>query len=61
MAKMGSDTLQFTHPVGFFKDSVRAYRKYKQEWRAQMEEKLAKMEEEIRQAQKDPFFKVESV
>ena len=44
----------FDHPIGTFKNSVRAYREYKKEWRA-------KMEEEIRQAKNDPFYKVETV
>ena len=53
--------MQFTHPVGTFKESVRAYRKYKKEWRAKMEVKLAKMEEEIQQAKSDPFFNIEAL
>lgn len=56
---MEKNKLQFSHPVGTFKESVRAYRKYKKEWRAKMEVKLAKMEEEIQQAKSDPFYKVE--
>lgn len=51
----------FDHPIGTFKNSVRAYREYKKEWRAKMEVKLAQMEEEIRQAKNDPFYKVETV
>ena len=31
----------FDHPIGTFKNSVRAYREYKKEWRAKMEVKLA--------------------
>ena len=49
------------NPIGTFKNSVRAYREYKKEWRAKMEVKLAQMEEEIRQAKNDPFYKVETV
>ena len=49
------------YPIGTFKNSVRAYREYKKEWRAKMEVKLAQMEEEIRQAKNDPFYKVETV
>ena len=51
----------FDHPIGTFKNSVRAYREYKKEWRAKMEIKLAKMEEEIKKAKNDPFYKVETV
>jgi hypothetical protein len=58
---METKSLQFCHPVGTFRDSVRAYRKYKEEWRAKMEVKLAKMEEEIQQAKADPFYKVDAV
>lgn len=58
---METKKLQFSHPVGTFKESVRAYRKYKKEWRAKMEVKLTKMEEEIKQAKADPFYKVETV
>ena len=58
---MEAQTFHFNHPVGSFKESVRAYRKYKKEWRAKMEEKLAKMEEEIMQAKADPFYKVDAV
>ena len=58
---METKKIQFSHPVGTFKESVRAYRKYKEEWRAKMEVKLAKMEEEIKQAKADPFYKVETV
>ena len=54
---MEAQTFHFNHPVGSFKESVRAYRKYKKEWRAKMEVKLAKMEEEIMQAKADPFYK----
>ena len=53
---MEETTIKFVHPVGSFRDSVRAYRAYKKEWRAKMQAKLAKMEEEIRQAKADPFF-----
>ena len=58
---MEATTLQFNHPVGTFRESVRAYREYKKEWRAEMEVKLAKMEEEIRLAKADPFHNVEAV
>lgn len=58
---METQAFHFSHPVGTFKESVRAYRKYKKEWRAKMEVKLAKMEEEILQAKADPFYKVETV
>ena len=58
---MEAQTFHFSHPVGTFKESVRAYRKYKKEWRAKMEVKLAKMEEEIRLAKADPFHNVEAV
>lgn len=58
---MEAEKLQFNHPVGSFKKSVRAYREYKKEWRAKMEVKLAKMEEEIQQAKADPFYKVEAI
>lgn len=58
---METKAIKFDHPVGSFKDSVRAYREYKKEWRAKMEVKLAKMEEEIRKAKNDPLFKVETV
>ena len=51
----------FDHPIGTFKNSVRAYREYKKEWRAKMEVKLAKMEEEIKKAKNDHFYKVETV
>lgn len=51
----------FDHPIGSFRNSVRAYRQYKKEWRAKMEIKLAQMEEEIRLAKADPFYKVEAV
>ena len=51
---MEAKTLKFSHPVGSFRESVRAYREYKKEWRA-------KMEEEIQQAKADPFYKVESL
>ena len=57
---MEAKSIEFTHPVGSFKDSVRAYRNYKKEWRAKMEKKLAQMEEEIRQAKADPFYKVDA-
>ena len=58
---MKAKSLQFSHPVGTFRESLRAYRKYKEEWRAKMEVKLAKMEEEIQQATADPFYKVDAV
>lgn len=58
---MATKTLQFSHPVGSFRESVRAYRKYKKEWRAKMEAKLAKMEEEIKLAKADPFYKVDTL
>lgn len=58
---MEKKTIKFDHPVGSFKNSIRAYREYKKEWRAQMEIKLAKMEEEIRKAKNDPFYKVEKI
>ena len=45
---METKTIQFNHPIGTFKESVRSYRKYKKEWRAKMEVKLAKMEKAIR-------------
>ncbi len=58
---MEARALKFDHPVGTFKESVRAYRKYKKEWREKMEVKLAQMEEEIRQAKADPFYKLEAL
>jgi hypothetical protein len=58
---MEAKAIRFDRPIGSFRDSVRAYRKYKKEWRAKMEVKLAKMEEEIRQAKADPFYKVEAI
>ena len=57
---METKTIQYNHPIGTFKESVRSYRKYKKEWRAKMEVKLAKMEEAIKQAKTDPFYKFET-
>lgn len=56
---MEGRNVQFTHPIGTFRDSLRAYREYKKEWRAKMDVKLAKMEEEIQRAKADSFYKVE--
>ena len=58
---MEAQAFKFDYPVGTFRESVRAYRKYKKEWRKKMEVKLAQMEEEIRQAKADPFYKVEAI
>lgn len=58
---MGNNTIIFDNPLGTFKESVRAYREYKKEWRKKMEVRLAQMEEEIKQAKSDPFFKVDTL
>jgi hypothetical protein len=57
---MENNTIIFDNPIGTFKESVRAYREYKKEWRKKMEVKLAQMEEEIKQAKSDPFFKIDN-
>lgn len=58
---MAKETLIFNSKPGTFINSIRAYRKYKEEWRTRMETKLSKMEEQIRLAKADPFYKVEAV
>ena len=58
---METKIIQFNHPIGTFKESVRSYREYKKEWRAKMEIRLAKMAEVIKQAKEDSFFKIETV
>lgn len=58
---MEDRSFKFDRSIGSFRESVRAYRKYKSEWRAKMEVKLAQMEEQIKQAKADPFYKIESV
>lgn len=50
--------LQFTSSPGGFRDSIRAYRKYKKDWHARMEVKLAKIEEEIQQAKNNSYFEM---
>ncbi len=42
--------------AGSFRDSIRAYRKYKREWLKEMDIKLAQVEEKIRQAKTDPYL-----
>lgn len=49
-------TLEFKNAPGSFRDSIRAYREYKREWRARMEIRLAEMEAEILQAKSDPLY-----
>ena len=46
-------TLQFSHPVGSFRESVRAYREYKKVWRFKMEKKLYTPEEAYEMTMKD--------
>ena len=58
---MEAKAIVFDNPVGSFRDSLRAYREYKKEWRARMDVKLARMEEEIKKAKADPFYKLEAV
>ena len=58
---MEAKKLQFTSKPGTFIDSIRAYREYKNEWRARMEVKLTEMENNIQRAKSDPFFKMEMV
>ena len=58
---MESKKIQFTSPTGGFRDSIRAYRKYKKDWQAKMEVKLAKIEEEIQQAKNNSYFNTEIV
>ena len=58
---MERNKIQFTSSLGGFRDSIRAYRKYKKEWHDRMEEKLAKIEEEIQEAKNNSYFKTEMV
>ena len=41
---MKENKIQFTRPLGAFKDSVRAYRAYKQKWQQRVNEELEERE-----------------
>ena len=53
---MATKTLQFSHPVGTFRDSVRAYREYKKKWKRQVVEEYAELKAEAEHAKEDPFY-----
>lgn len=56
---METRLITFTRPLGTFRDSLRAYRKYKNEWQERVNKELDLLEEEIKRAQADPLYKVE--
>jgi len=41
---MKENKIQFTRPLGAFRDSVRAYRAYKQKWQQRVNEELEERE-----------------
>ena len=45
---METKTMNYDKKPGDFIQAFRAYKRYKREWQARMEVKLAEMEEEIR-------------
>lgn len=56
---METRLITFNRPLGTFRESLRAYRKYKNEWQERVNKELDLLEEEIKRAQADPLYKVE--
>ena len=55
---MKENKVQFTHPLGAFRDSVRAYRDYKQKWQQRVNRELEEREVSRRLAMAEMNFEL---
>lgn len=56
---MATTTFKFSSKPGSFRDSIRAYRKYKKEWQERINRELDEREEVLKQAKAE--FQLEKV